>query len=195
MLTVIIPTHNSERALVPTLAMLVPGALSGTVREVIVADDGSTDATAEVVDIAGCSIVVSRAPLAARLKSAAASARGTWLLFLRPGVVLEPAWLEEVARVVENAVMRGTVDSHAAVFRRAPDAGASLMRQIAGMIGSALRGPHPDQGLLISRQAYDLMGGHREAADPERDLLRRLGRRRVATLRSAAIGWREPQHR
>jgi len=26
MLTVIIPTHNSERALVPTLAMLVPGA-------------------------------------------------------------------------------------------------------------------------------------------------------------------------
>ena len=35
MLTVIIPTHNSERALVPTLTMLVPGALTGTVREVI----------------------------------------------------------------------------------------------------------------------------------------------------------------
>src|SRR5262249_54753089 len=109
MLTVIIPTHNSERALVPTLSMLVPGALSGTVREVIVADGGSTDATPDVVDIAGCDIVVSQAPLAARLKSAAASARGTWLLFLRPGVVLDAAWLEEVTRVVGNAGMRATV--------------------------------------------------------------------------------------
>ena len=196
MLTVIIPTHNSERALVPTLAMLVPGALTGTVREVIVADDGSTDATSDVVDIAGCDIVVSTAPLAARLKSAAASARGTWLLFLRPGVVLDAAWLEEVTRVVENAVMRGTVDTHAAVFRRAsPDLTESLMGQMLGVLAAALRGPHPDQGLLISRQAYDRVGGHRgEAADPERDLLRRLGRRRLATLRTAAIGWREPTH-
>jgi glycosyltransferase involved in cell wall biosynthesis len=193
MLTVIIPTHNNERALVPTLAMLVPGALSGTVREVIVADDGSTDATSEVVDIAGCDIVVSKAPLAARLKSAAASARGTWLMFLRPGVVLEAAWIEEVTRVIENAVMRGTVDTHAAVFRRAPpDAGEPLARQIAGMVAAAVRGPHPDQGLLISRQCYDRVGGHRvEAAQPERDLLRRLGRRRIVTLRSAALGWRD----
>jgi len=192
MLTVIIPTHNSERALVPTLAMLVPGALTGTVREVIVADDGSTDATSEVVDIAGCDIVVSPAPLATRLKSAAASARGTWLLFLRPGVVLDAAWLEEVTRVVENAVLRGTVDTHAAVFRRAPpDAGEALPRQILGVIAAALRGPHPEQGLLISRQCYDRVGGHRtDAADPERDLLRRLGRRRLVTLRTAAIAWR-----
>ena len=197
MLTVIIPTHNSERALVPTLAMLVPGALTGTVREVIVADDGSTDATSEVVDIAGCDIVVSQAPLATRLKSAAAAARGTWLLFLRPGVVLDAAWLEEVTRVVEHTVMRGSVDTHAAVFRRAPpDMAESLMRQLTGVIAAAWHGPHPDQGLLISRQAYDRIGGHRvEAADPERDLLRRLGRRRIATLRTAAIGWREPLRR
>jgi glycosyltransferase involved in cell wall biosynthesis len=195
MLTVIIPTHNSERALVPTLAMLVPGALTGTVREVIVADDGSTDATSDVVDIAGCNIIVSKAPLAARLKSAAASARGTWLLFLRPGVVLDAAWLEEVTRVVENAVMRGTVDTHAAVFRRAPsDTGEPLTRQLLGVLAAALRGPHPDQGLMISRQAYARVGGHRaEAPDPERDLLRRLGRRRIVTLRTAAIGWREPR--
>jgi hypothetical protein len=90
-------------------------------------------------------------------------------------------------------VLRGTVATRAAVFRRAPpDAGESLARQILGVIAAALQGPHPDQGLLISRQAYDRIGGHRaEAADPERDLLRRLGRRRIVTLRTSAIGWRE----
>src|SRR5262249_35979497 len=173
-------------------AMLGGGGVGGRVGEVVVGDGGWTDATADVVDIAGCDIVVSTVPLATRLKSAAATARGTWLLFLRPGVVLDAAWLEEVTRVVENAVLRGTVDTHAAVFRRAPpDAGEPLVRQLLRLIAAALRGPDPDQGRLISRQCYDRIGGHRvEAADPERDLLRRLGRRRLIALRTAAIGWR-----
>ena len=113
MLTVIIPTHNSERALVPTLAMLVPGALTGTVREVIVADAGSSDGTAQVVDVAGCEIAVSDAPLGARLKKAAATARGTWLMFLRPGVVLDGSWVEEAARAIDTAILRGTTASPA----------------------------------------------------------------------------------
>ncbi|HUI95228.1 MAG TPA: glycosyltransferase, partial [Xanthobacteraceae bacterium] len=131
MLTVIIPTHNSERALVPTLAMLVPGVMSGTVREVIVADAGSTDATARVVDVAGCAIMVSGAPLAARLKAAAGAARGSWLMFLRPGVVLDAAWVEEATRLIEDAALRGIVEAQAAVFRRAAAPGAeSVPRQV-----------------------------------------------------------------
>jgi glycosyltransferase involved in cell wall biosynthesis len=191
MLTVIIPTHDSERALVPTLAMLVRGALSGTVRDVIVADAGSTDGTARVVDVAGCEIMVSAAPLAARLRSAAAAARGTWLLFLRPGVILDPTWVEEAARTIEHAVLRGTTGSHAAVFRRTTDADANLPQQMIALIVAAWRGPHPEQGLMISRDAYERLGGHRDgSADPEADLLRRIGRRRMVTLRSAAAAWR-----
>jgi len=191
MLTVIIPTHNSERALVPTLAMLIPGAMSGTVRDVIVADAGSADATARVVDVAGCDIMVSGAPLAARLRSAAAAARGTWLLFLRPGVVLEPSWVGEAARTIEHAVLRGTTESHAAAFRRATETDVTLPRQLIALFAAAWRGPHPEQGLMLSREAYDQLGGHRDGvADPERELMRRIGRRRIVTLRSAATGWR-----
>jgi hypothetical protein len=40
MLSAIIATLDSERTLVPTLAMLVPGAMSGLVREAIVSDGG-----------------------------------------------------------------------------------------------------------------------------------------------------------
>src|SRR5712692_4548151 len=57
MLSVIIPTLNSERVLVPTLGMLVSGAMSGIVREVSIADGGSTDATLKIADVAGCTVL------------------------------------------------------------------------------------------------------------------------------------------
>ena len=45
--------------------------------------------------------------------------------------------------------------------------------------------PRPGQGLIISKRFYDRLGGHRaDHADPERDLLRRIGRRRLVTLDS-----------
>src|SRR5215467_10246274 len=87
MLSVVIATHDSERALLPTLAALVSGAAAGTVREVIVADAGSRDATTAIADGAGCRVLVSTQR--ARLKAAAEAARAPWLLFLRPGVVLD----------------------------------------------------------------------------------------------------------
>ena len=63
MLSVIIPTHESERILVRTLACLVPGATAGLIREVILADGGSTDETAEVGDVAGCRFLPLPGPL------------------------------------------------------------------------------------------------------------------------------------
>ena len=57
MLSIIIPTRNSERPLVPTLAALVPGATTGLVAEVLIADGGSQDDTAAVADVAGCNFL------------------------------------------------------------------------------------------------------------------------------------------
>ena len=61
MLSVVIATHDSERALLPTLAALVAGAAAGVVREVIIADAGSRDATAAIADGAGCRVLISSA--------------------------------------------------------------------------------------------------------------------------------------
>src|SRR5215213_8672465 len=85
--SIVIATCDSERALVATLAALFPGVMAGIVREVIVADGGSRDETEQVADIAGCRFLTSSEPLGNRLKGAAASARGTWLMFLPAGVV------------------------------------------------------------------------------------------------------------
>ncbi|MBO0756715.1 MAG: glycosyl transferase [Bradyrhizobiaceae bacterium] len=191
MITVIIGTDNSGRALAPTLAALVAGAAAGAVREVIVADAGSTDPTVEIADMAGCEFIVSKAPLALRLQEAAGRARAAWLMFLRPGVVLDQTWIEEANRFVEHVELSGQSDARAAVFRRAPSIADSrpLLLEALGILISALsRRPHPEQGLLISKRFYEQLGGHRVGiTDAETDLLARLGRKRTIMLRSAAV--------
>jgi hypothetical protein len=191
MLSVIIAASESERALVPTLAALVPGAAAGAIREVIVADTGARAETAQVADVAGCRVLVSDAPLAGRLRSAAAAARGSWLMFLRPGIVPDVTWIAETMRFLENAELAGRADAQAAVFRPAPAAGSArpaLVEALALLATALGRRPRPDQGLVISRRLYERLGGHRDGtADCEADLLGRLGRRRIAMLRSGAV--------
>ena len=102
MLSVIIPTRDSERALVSTLAVLVPAAMEGFIAEVLVADGGSRDDTAAVADVAGCKFSVVEGSLGRRLKTAAAGARAPWLFFLRPGTILDAAWIGEARRFVEE---------------------------------------------------------------------------------------------
>src|SRR5262249_25148315 len=181
MLSVIIATSESERPLVRTLAALVPGAAAGLVREVIVADASSQDATAEVADLAGCRLLVSPASTGGRLRAAAATARGPRLMFLRPGVVVDSTWMDDVARFMENGGDR------AAAFRPGYAAGRPVLLEALSLLRLAVGGrPRADQGLLIPRALYDGMGGHRDGIDAESDLLRRLGRRRIAILRSGA---------
>jgi hypothetical protein len=181
MLSVLIATEDSERALVPTLAALIPGATAGLIREVVVADAGSRDATAEVADVAGCRLLVANGSPGARLKAAAATARASWFLFLRPGAVLEITWVGAAARFMQDAEQSG--HGHAAAFRHAP----AILRPAVVEILALLRGRKivPEQGLLIAKDFYNRLGGHRDTADSEADLLRRLGRRRLVLLASA----------
>ena len=185
MISVVIGTRDSEALLVPTLAALVPGAVAGIVSEVIVADGGSTDQTEKVADIAGCRFVVSNEPLGARLCAAAATARGHWLLFLRPGSVPGNRWIDEVQRFLHEAQREGS-SQRAAVFR--PGRRRSRISAVLNHLSSAFGArPRPDQGLLIAKPHYDAVGGHRaDRCDPELDLLRRVGRRRIEILRSRA---------
>jgi hypothetical protein len=187
-LSVVIATHDSERPLLPTLAALVPGAAAGTVREVIVADAGSGDATAEIADVAGCHLLVSDRPRGARLKEAAATARSGWLLFLTPGVIPDVTWIDETRRFAENGDLLGLAPRQAAVFRPGSGLSTSLLAEACGLLRRAVGArPLPQQGLLIAKRLYDDLGGHDErSSEPERDLYRRLGRKRIVLLRSSA---------
>jgi hypothetical protein len=189
MLSVVIATQENERELLLTLAALVPGAAAGLVREVLIADVGSHDATAAVADAAGCELLVSTGTRGARLKAAAATARAPWLLFLQPGIVPDVTWTDETRRFMAEAELRDGAGSQAAVFRPGLGTSRPLFVEALSLLCRALAArPNADHGLLIHKSLYQEVGAHRgEAAEPERDLARRLGRRRIATLRSAAV--------
>lgn len=181
MISVVIPTHESERLLVPTLAALVPGAIAGVVREVIVADAGSQDGTGKVADVAGCRFEVLPGPLGARLAAAAGVARAPWLMFLRPGSVPDANWIDAIERFVSE--YDPGAHERAAVFRRRPGRGSAIGDVLAAAAAVLGARPRPEQGLLVAKEFYARLGGHSaDAGDPEVSLIRAFGRRRLAML-------------
>jgi glycosyltransferase involved in cell wall biosynthesis len=190
MISVVIPTLNSEQVLPATLTALVPAALEGVVRDVIVVDGGSTDRTREIADHAGAEVITAPANRGAQLRAGAHAARHPWLLFLNPDTVLEPGWEREADAFVER-VERGATRHVAAAFRFALDDEGVAPRALETLVrlrGAIVRLPYGAQGLLVSRRAYDAAGGHRALPMMEDvDIARRLGGRRLKQLRSRAV--------
>ena len=92
MISVVIATHNDERTLGQTLASLVPAAVDGLVREVVLADAGSTDHTLAIAEDAGARVVQAEGAAEARLAQACQGARSEWLLVLEASVPAPHGW-------------------------------------------------------------------------------------------------------
>ncbi len=168
MITAIITAVNDAPRLGATLSTLAPAALDDLVREVIIADGGSTDATQDVADEVGAKVISGRRDRV--LAEACAAARQPWLLILPAGARLQVGW---------EAVVRGHI-------RRRPAAGAWFKLSLAeGGIAARLEEAwadgaarwlgrrRPDQGLLIAARQWSdpratahglrtriLIGGH-----------------------------------
>ena len=193
MISVVIPTVNSERLLPRCFDSLIPAAVRGVVREVIVSDAGSSDGTLAIADAAGAHIVHARKGRGLQLAEGAAIAKSDWLLFLHPETSLEPGWEVEAESFIGQALMERP---RAAVFRFAlEDFGGEARRAEAkaNLRASLFALPYGDQGLLIPKRLYQKTGGYRALADMEdADLVRRIGRRRLVGLRSRAVNVARP---
>jgi glycosyltransferase involved in cell wall biosynthesis len=190
MISVVIPTLDSERLLVPTLAALVVGSAEGLVREVFLVDGGSRDETSRIADAAGCDFLSGPADEGERLAGAAHKARGDWLLFLDPGAIVEEGWTREVGAFMATVARAGPGRERAAAFRLAVD-GLGIAPRLTEAVAAARQAvfglPRPDQGLLIGKQLYRDAGGHAPGPHPRRRLLRRLGRGRLVRLRTRIL--------
>jgi len=102
MISVVIATHDDERTLGQTLASLVPAAVDGLVREVILADAGSTDATLAIADDAGARVAPCTGPAEARLLQGCHAARADWLLILPAPAPAPGGWEGAAGRHIER---------------------------------------------------------------------------------------------
>lgn len=190
MISVIVPARDAEAHLAETLTSLIAAAVDGLVREVIVADGGSTDRTLEIADSAGAEIVKTGPGRGAQLKAGAERARFPWLLFLDAETALAPGWEREAGHHMER-VESGRRRAPAAVFRLAIDDegfGARTRERFASLRTHVLKLPHGAQGLLIPRRVYDEVGGfHALPFMEDVDLVRRIGRNRLAVLDARAV--------
>lgn len=158
-ISVVIPTLNAGQRLGACLEALVSSAIDGIVKEVIIVDGGSEDDTLSIADGFGARIVKAPAGRGGQLCHGAKKASGEWLLFLHGDTVLEEGWAREVQQLVDAEIY------DAGVFTLAFDVNGIAAKIVAAgaMWRTRLaKSPYGDQGLLISRKAYDEIGGFRD---------------------------------
>jgi hypothetical protein len=178
MVSVIVPARNEEASLALCLESLV--SQTGVTFEIIVVDDGSADRTRQIARSFPRVHVIDAPPLPAgwtgknsALAEGAKSALGKWLLFTDADTVHHPGSLarslaeaeqrgaallsyspeQEVHGFWENAVMPVIFAELACTYR--PSQVCDPASRAAAANG---------QYLLITRQAYDAVGGHSAVA-------------------------------
>lgn len=153
--SVVIPTLDAAADLGPCLASLGEGLQAGLLRELVISDGGSTDATRAVADEAGAIWVSGPPGRGGQLGRGVAASEGDWLLVLHSDTWLAPGWSE--------AVLAGIARGAPGYFRlrfRANGPAPAWVASWANLRARALGLPFGDQGLLVSRKDYDAAGGY-----------------------------------
>ncbi|ADG10112.1 cell wall biosynthesis glycosyltransferase [Caulobacter segnis] len=102
MISVVLLASDDLQGLAAQMAMLVPAAVDGLVKEVLLAGVSEPGVEALVED-SGARLVQVEGDAAACFAAAAAAARGDWILTLRAAPALREGWREPVEKHLAGA--------------------------------------------------------------------------------------------
>lgn len=148
-ISVVIPTLNAASTLPACAASLMEGLAEGLVRELIVCDAASSDATQPIARALGAIVVEGPQDREGRIAKGVEQARGDWLLILPQDGELDPGWSTSVRRHIEAAPGRpARFRPHASGPLSAGRAAWQALR--AGLSGKPVYEP----GLLLPRSGF-----------------------------------------
>ncbi len=181
-LAIVIPTLNEAENLPATLTALRAGWPAASV---VVADGGSTDTTLEIATEFDATLCpdLPRSRGAQLRAGAAAAGDAQWLLFLHADTCLD-------AKAIAAAdAYLAKPDARLAMFRIRFDPPSAFLRFSAWWTRfDSVFTRFGDQGILISRAAYDALGGFQAwPLFEDVDLVRRARRSRPIDVLPAAV--------
>ena len=180
-ISVIVPTLNAGIGLHHTLSCLMKALDAGLIREVIVSDAGSTDQTLEIAKDWGAEVVSGAPSRGGQLQRGCGAAKGEWLLVLHADTVLSEGW--------GNAAVQHLQTGDAGWFSLQFDGGGVKGKFVAfwANLRSRMGLPYGDQGLLVSRTLYDVVGGYRDIPLMEDVALSRALKGKLRRIDATAI--------
>lgn len=163
----------------------------GDVLEILIVDGGSKDGTVAAACESGATVVSTSAGRGRQLAEGGEAAKGDWLLFLHADTVLDSGWPDDVQKFINDKDGR----NHAAYFRFALDHDSPQAKRLESIVSWRCRYfgmPYGDQGLLISRELYQSVGGFNalplmEDVDILRSVKRKIGSKGLHCLPVKAI--------
>lgn len=184
--SIVIPVLNAQDALPGCAASLMAGVEAGLIRELIVTDGGSMDATQAIAEEIGAHWVTGPASRGGQLRRGCAVAQGEWILVLHADTQLDATWVDDVSA----HFLRAPAGARAGYFRlrfAGRGFGGAFVAGWANLRSRVFGLPYGDQGLLVSRALYDQVGGFPDQPLMEDVAIARALRGRLDALPSAAV--------
>ena len=180
-ISVIVPTLNAGVGLHHTLSCLMEAVDAGLIREVIVSDAGSADQTLEIAKDWGADVVNGPPSRGGQLQRGCGAAKGEWFLVLHADTVLSDGW----SVVAGQHLQTGQAGWFSLRFAQ-----GGLRGQLVALWANTRSHfglPYGDQGLLVSRQMYDAVGGYRDIPLMEDVALVRVLKGKLRKIDATAI--------
>lgn len=177
MLAIIIPTLNSE-----SRVRVVIASVDQDADRIVISDGMSDDQTLNDAARAGAAIALGSPGRGQQLKRGAKCVRDSdWMMFIHDDTSLPDNWkalvLEHIQTHPDKAAYFGFKFDHGSWRAR-------LVERLVALRCWAWALPYGDQGLLISKDHYDSVGGYAPMSLFEDvDMVERIGRKRLRRMR------------